>query len=367
MNQHQDLGTIESAVGSEIVVDGKRYINFGGSSYLGMSAQSQVLDAGVAVLRQCGSGVPFPPNHGLILQVHRDVEREAVRFFESQSALYVGSGYYFGLAAIAAIQEQFSAIFFDELSHFALHEAIAASRLVSHAFGHLDAEDLSRKLQQHLRPKERPLVVTDGMYSTFGEIAPVDELVRVAAEYDGRVLVDESHSFGVLGARGRGAAEQHGVPESMIIRGGSLGKAFGTCGGIVLGSNEEIAAVRRTRVGRGASQGLPAGAAMCAASLKYIREHPERLQRLRSNVSYMKSALRGLGLEIQQTIAPVASFVPSGKSPRILKAELMSRGIFVYHSTYIGAGASGVIRCGIFSDHTSEHIDHLVDALRALL
>src|SRR5690606_31879147 len=106
-------------------------------------------------------------------------------------------------------------------------------------------------------------VATDGMFSTLGEIAPLRALWQAVQPYDGRLLVDESHSFGVLGAHGRGAVEHHDMPRSVALSGGSLGKAFGTCGGIIPASAMEVAACRGTPVGRGASAGLPAAAAMC--------------------------------------------------------------------------------------------------------
>jgi 7-keto-8-aminopelargonate synthetase-like enzyme len=107
---------------------------------------------------------------------------------------------------------------------------------------------------------------------------------------------------------------------------------------------------------------------MCAASLEYVRTHPELLQRLRANVRHLKDGLRGIGLDVGESVAPVASFaMPSYEAARSLQARLMSEGVFVFHSTYIGAGDSGAIRCGIFADHTPEHIDHLVASLRRIL
>jgi 7-keto-8-aminopelargonate synthetase-like enzyme len=118
----------------------------------------------------------------------------------------------------------------------------------------------------------------------------------------------------------------------------------------------------------GASTGVPAAAAMCAASLKYVSEHPELLLRLRANTAHLKSGLRSLGLLVPgDDVAPIAAFALPGRSMPALQAELMSQGIFVYHSSYIGAGSGGVIRCGVFADHTSEHIDTLLRALRQLL
>lgn len=360
--------TIESPTGAEIIIDGTRYINFGGSSYLGLSANPQILEAGSAALRESGSGSQFSRYYQIATRAHQEAEFEAAVFFDSPAALYMAAGYYFGLVALAAFREKFNTIFFDELAHYSLREAIAASGLESYSFRHLDAQDLEAKLKRHLPANGRPLIATDAMYSALGEIAPLNELALVMTPYGGRLLVDESHGFGVLGAQGRGAWEHHHLDASSALLGGSTGKALGVVGGIIPASEDEVAAFRSTPVGRGAATGLPAAAAMCASSLRYIRQHPELLQRLRENTSYMKSGLRRLGLTVRDNIAPVAAFTTgSDRSMQILQQRLMYEGIFAFHSHYIGAGAEGVIRCGIFADHTSEHIDRLLEVLERIL
>jgi 7-keto-8-aminopelargonate synthetase-like enzyme len=355
-------------VGAQIVVDGARYVNFGGSSYLGLAALPEILEAGCDALRQSGSGYQFPRHHGMATAAHQDVEREAADFFGTDVALYLPNGYAFGLVAIAALRDIFKAIFFDEWAHHALRDGIAASGLPGHAFRHLDAEDLDTKLKRHLPPGVRPLIVTDGLYSTLGEIAPLEALARVMAPYGGRLVVDESHSFGVLGKSGRGAIEHFGLAPSQVLSGGSTGKALGVLGGLLPSSQADFPALCATPAALGAAGGLPSAAAMCASTLRYLRSHPERLQRLRSNIIHLKSGLRKLGLDILDNMAPVTSFVfGSEESMRQLQSQLMADGIFVFYSTYIGAGACGVIRCGIFADHTPEHLDRLLDALRRRL
>jgi len=361
--------SFDSAVGAEIVLSGRRYISFGGSSYLGLASNNQIIEAGVSALRACGSGAPVPSNHNVTTRALLEVETEARQFFASPHSMYVNAGYYFGLAAMAAVSTHYHAVFFDEFAHYSLHEAIAAGGLPRYSFKHLDMDDLSRQIKQRLGPKQRPLIVTDGLFSTVGEIAPLDELVRIVSAYDGRLLVDESHSFGVLGPTGRGAVEHHALESARLLRGGSLGKAFGTCGGIILAAESDAEPLRGSAVGRGASTGLTAAAAMCAASLRWVGEHPELLLRLRENIRYLKEGLAGLGLAIGgDAPAPIASFsASSGTATRSLQRALMKEGIFVYHSTYVGAAEGGVIRCGIFADHTREHLDTLLDALRRLL
>ena len=241
-------------------------------------------------------------------RAHQDVEAEAAAFFNSEAALYVAGGYYFGLIAISAVSHEFGAIFFDELAHHALREGIVASGLSNWAFRHLDPEDLEGQLKRHLPANAKPLVVTDGMFSTFGEIAPLQDFAHVMASYDGTLLVDESHSFGVLGTLGRGAGEHHDISAASILMGGSTSKALGVMGGIIPASANHVAAYRSTPAGRGAAAGLPAAAAMCSASLKFVRQHPELLQRLRANIAYLKSGLREIGLPVADNLAPVATF-----------------------------------------------------------
>ncbi len=360
---------LESSVGAEIILSGRRYVNFGGSSYLGLASNPHILEAGIAALQAYGAAGPIPRGHGIGCRPLQDVEQSARHFFGSDAALYFGSGYHFGLAAPAVLSEQYDAVFFDELAHFALRDGIGASGLRHRSFRHLDVEDLEHQLRHHLAAGERPLVVTDGLYSTFGEIAPLDRLSQVTAAYDGRLVVDESHAFGVLGATGRGALEHHGMANTAALAGGSLAKAFGTCGGLALGSATDIEAMHATPVMRGAAVGSPATMALCAASLEYVGEHPELLTRLRDNTSYLKSGLRRLGLTLQgDDIAPIAAFaLESGESMQRLQRALLAEGIFVYRSTYIGAGSAGVIRCGVFADHTREHFGVLLEALRRLL
>jgi 7-keto-8-aminopelargonate synthetase-like enzyme len=359
------LRTIESAVGARIVIDGRPCINFGGSSYLGLASNPEILEAGVEALRAWGSGAPLARDQQVVTCAHQDVEREAASYFGTQAALYVSSGYLFGLIAIAAIRERYTTVFFDERVHYSLREAVAGCGLVSHAYRHLDVDDLKEQLARHLSDSGKPLVVTDGVFATFGEIAPIGRLSSLVAEYGGKVLVDESHAFGVLGASGRGAHEHHGVTTPLVLVGGSLAKAFGVCGGIVPASHDEVEVFRRMPAAVGASGGMAAAAAMCAASLRHVRRHPELLLRLRENVTYAKSGLRRLGVDVPETIVPVATFsVGSQETMQRLQHELMRQGIFVYHTNYVGAGAGGVIRCGIFADHTRHDIDQLLGALQ---
>jgi 8-amino-7-oxononanoate synthase len=368
MSMSRPIAAFESPVGAEIVLEGRRYLSFGGSSYLGLASNTEIIEAGVASLRAYGAGAPIPWAHRVATRQLQEVESAAAAFFGREAALYLSCGYHFAFAALSVLRAQFDVVFFDEWSHYCLREAIAASGLESHPFRHLDCEDLGQQIRRRVRAGQRPLVVSDGVYSTFGEIAPLAALASTIEPYAGRLLIDESHSFGVLGDTGRGAAEYHGLPSGVAVIGGSLAKAFGTSGGVIPADADEVRAMRSTPVVNGASLGMPAAAAMCATSLAYVQRHPELLQRLRANTVRLKSGLRRLGLEVPDNVVPIAAFAPSPpKSPRQLKEELLQEGIFVYHTRYIGAVDDGVVRCAVFADHSAAQIDQLLTSLARLL
>lgn len=364
----REVITIHTPVGAEIVLNGRRLVNFGGSSYLGLSSNTEILEAGAEALHRSGAGYQFAREYNIATGAHQAAESEAAVFFNTESAIYLAGGYSFGLVSLAGLKGKFQRIFFDEAAHYTLREGIVASSLPSHPYRHLQAHDLETQLRRHLRGDERPLIVTDGMYSVFGAIAPLDELARVIAPYGGHLIVDESHGFGVLGETGRGAHQQHHLAQTSLTIGGSTAKGLGVVGGLIPANEAEVAAFRATPAYRGASAGLAAAAAMCAASLRYVRRHPELLCRLRFNTRFMKERLRQLGLEVAESVAPIATFTVGSKgSMQGLQKRLFSEGIYVFYTTYIGAGTAGAIRCGIFADHTEEHIERLVDALRRLL
>jgi len=360
---------LESPVGAEIVLEGRKYINFGGSSYLGLSGKPEILEAGVTALRATGAGYVIPRFCAVVSGAHEEVEAEAAAFFGTQAALYLASGYATGLAAISALKGSFQLILYDKLSHYALRDASAASGLPCYGFEHSDPESLADELKRRVGAGQRPLIVTDGLFSVWGEIARVGELAAVAERYDGHLFVDESHSFGILGRHGRGVREYWRLEDyTRVTSGGSLGKAFGCSGGIILGSADHIARLRSTPIGLGASSGSPVNAALCARALAYARRTPSLLLHLRHNTIRMKSGLRRLGLHVGTDEVPIAAFQRnSADSTRQLQQRLMSHGIFVLCAQYVGTDATGVIRCGIFADHTPEHIDFFLDALRSLL
>lgn len=363
-----ELSRISSPSGAHMVVDGRPLLNFGGSCYLGLSSEPELVEAAVAALRAGGPMAQLPRHYGFAQAANLDVEATARDYFDSSGAMYFATGYLFGPIVLSGLAEDYDVAVLDESAHYNLRDGALAAGKPIRTFRHRDAADLARLLREVSAAGARPLVATDGMFATYGSIPPLAAYRDLLAPHKGWLVVDESHSFGVLGATGRGALEAEGVAGHRVLAGGSLGKAFCAYGGLAVGDADTIERLWRTPAARGAASGMACGAAMADASMVFMRRHPERLTKLRQNVAYLKERLEAIGLAVDPGDAPVIAFTcGSAQTMRRLQAELMAEAIFVIYSTYVGAGPDGALRIAAFADHERADIDRLVATLARLL
>jgi 8-amino-7-oxononanoate synthase len=359
---------LQTPAGAEIVVDGRKVISFAASPYLGIAREPSLIEAGVDALRRFGARAFMPPSYGLVTQPHLDVEAEAADFFGTTAAIYLSSGYLLGMTALTGLRARFDVVILDADAHYNLRDAAAASGARVRTFASLDCDALEAELRRAQQESLRACVAVDGMCPTFGTLPRLDVYAELAERFGALLFIDESHSFGTLGATGRGAAEECGLSAGQALRGGSLGKAFCAAGAVIVGSVDEVTPLRSAPCVHGTSAGMVAGAAMAAASLRWVREHPELLIRLRANTKRLKAGLRAMGVELKETPAPLATFLAgSAADMQQLQQRLFAEGLFVLHMRYVGTSPDGVIRCSVFADHTDEHIDRLLEALRRLL
>lgn len=358
------LETIQSPSAARMVIDGRPILNFGGSCYLGLSAQPELVEAGVRAIGQLGSTGQLPRHYNLALAANLEAENAARAFFGTEGAIYYATGYLFGLMAMTALADDYDVAVIDESGHYNLVEGARMAGKPIVTFKHRDAADLASVLDRVASEDKRALVATDGMFATFGTSPPLAEYQRLIDRHGGWLLVDESHSFGSLGATGQGACEMTGISGDRVLRGGSMAKAFCAYGGLTVGSAEAIARLWQTPIARGAVSGMSAGAAMTAASLRYVRANPERLEALRTNAARLKQALRGYGFAVEDNGSPVAAFVHGDAAQmQAIQQALWAQGIFVIYSTYVGAGPEGALRIAAFADHQAEDYERLAEAL----
>lgn len=225
------LRRVESTSGAWVVVDGQPVLSFGGSGYLGLGGNLEIIEAGVKALRSYGVHSQLPRSAGYGQVANLDAEEAARQFFEVDGAMFFATGYMFGLIGVCGLAPSCGAVFLDESAHYSLRDACLASGMPVHEFRHGDAADLALVIARELGDAGRPLVVTDGMFPTWGAIAPLKAYADVLAPRDGWLVVDESHAFGCVGPRGRGAVELAGIARDRVLAGGSMAKATAATAG----------------------------------------------------------------------------------------------------------------------------------------
>ena len=211
--------------------------------------------------------------------------------------------------------------------------------------------------------------MTDGIFPTFGLIAPVPEFLEVLEPYGGYLCLDDSHAVGHLGPNGRGTYDHFGVKSDRCFYAGTMSKAFGGHGGFIPASRAFIEHIKATC---GAYPGAtPSPTPAMAASIKgleIVAREPQRRERLRRNVVRIKTGLKKLGFEVNDNPVPIAAWaLKSAEDMKRVQAELFERNIAIALSKYVGAPAGGVLRASIFSEHTPEQIDRLLDELKRLV
>ncbi len=361
---------MESAPAAETVIDGRRYLYFGGTGYYSLQHHPTLLKAAADALAVYGMhSATFRGGFGTT-PLYVAVEKKAAEFFGTEDAAYIASGYLSNIAGFQALAATvtFDAVFYDSQSHYSLTDFLALLQAPAIAFAHADPDDLRRRLRAHARPGQDILVVSNGVFPLMGEIAPVPAYLEAAAPYEAWVWLDDSHGVGVLGPQGRGTYEHYGLAGERLLFGGTLSKAFGSFGGIIPGPAAFIRTIRAGHVMNGATSPTSSAAAWALTSIDLIRQHPEWRAQLRENARRLKAGLRALGIPVDDSPLPIAAWTldPPEEMDRIQRA-LMDRGICIQRAYYPGAGAGGVLRVVVFSSHTAAQIDRLLGELRELL
>jgi 7-keto-8-aminopelargonate synthetase-like enzyme len=364
---------MESAPGPETIIDGVRYLYFGGTSYLGLAAHPEVIEAGCEAMRRfgmhsattrarCGTNPPV-----------LEVEQRAAQFFGVEDAFYFGSGYVANHIMVAALARGVDAVLLDEAAHFGVAEAAQFAGVPVATFRHRDSADLA-----HVAEKwPRVLVMADAVGPSSGLLAPVREHLRALERRDrALLLLDDAHGLGVLGDHGRGLLDALGLWQDANAIGtrlfvcGTLAKALGGFGGIIPGTREFVQRVRESsHYFDGASAPASAIAGATAKALEIVMREPALRMRLRENALRLRAGLRALGLAVPESgTAHFGVTAGSAANMQRIHDALKSRGIMLpYVSAYTGIPPEGVLRFAVFANHTAAQIDRLLDELRAIL
>lgn len=325
-----NLRTIESPAGAWMVVDGKRVLNMCTNNYLGLANDPRLVQAAKAALDRFGAGPTAVRSIAGTLSLHRELEQAMAEFKNVEDALYVQAGFLANQAALPPLVGPEDVIFSDRLNHASIIDGARLSRAKIIVYEHNDPADLEAKIKEHLPQYRRGLMVTDGVFSMDGDIAPLDQLYEVCERYAVLTMVDDAHGEGVVGRGGRGIVDHFGLHGKFDVEIGTFSKAFGVVGGIIAGKKLIIDYIRqKARPFLFSSAVTPADTAACLAAVRALSESTELVDRLWENTRYFKGEMKALGFDTGQSVTPITPVMLGDvKLAKEFSRQLFERGIF---------------------------------------
>lgn len=361
--------SFDSPTGPEVRIAGRTFTHFGGTAYLDLQRRPELAEAADRAMRRYGlhpatSRIGYGESPPLA-----EAEAEAARFFGTEVAWLLPSGWLGASVLLEAHGGAGDRLFLDREAHYALRDAARLSGRPAVEFESRDPESLRAQVAAEVRPGERPVVLTDGVFPVSGRVAPLAAYAGVLRDHAGALLVvDDAHGFGVLGAAGRGSVEQQGLwGQPGVLVTGTASKALGGYGGLLPGSAAGVSGLQaRSRLFAGSTP-LPAPvAAATAVALRLAREEPGRRDQLARNVREVRAGLRALGLPVEDWPTPIIPIVLSeGAAMQALHDRLREDGVIVpYLARYAGLGPHGALRVAVCATHQPHHVAQLLAALR---
>ncbi len=361
------LRVLESAQGPEVVIQGLRLINLSSNNYLGLTTHPRLLDAMVKATQQWGVGSGAVRTIAGTMTLHEQLEARLAAFKHTEASLVFQSGFSANVGVLQVLVGEGDVIISDELNHASIIDGIRLSKAERSIYRHRDMDDLERHLEKH-RSKRVKLVVTDGVFSMDGDVAPLRQIAGLAEAHGALVMVDDAHASGVLGANGRGTVNHFGLEGRVDLQIGTLSKAIGVLGGYVA-STQVVRdfLIHRARPFLFSTSHPPGVAAACIAAIDVLLEEPGRIERLWSNTRRFKQGLQWLGFDLGSSETPITPVtVGKGELAMGLSDRLFERGVFAQGIGYptVPEGRARV-RTIVTSAHSEAQLDRALEAFEA--
>lgn len=360
----------ESHGGTRVKIAGRSVVMAGSNNYLGLTHDPRVIHAAQQAAARFGAGCTGSRFLNGTLSLHEELEHRLARFLGKEACITSGTGFQTNVGAISALAGREDLIFGDRDNHASIIDGCRLSFGKLLKYRHNDMDDLGRLLEETpISEGGGRLVVTDGVFSMLGDLAPLPRILDLAREHEARVLVDDAHALGVLGAHGRGTGEHFGVQDRVDLVVGTFSKSFACLGGFVAGPADVIEAVKHTsRAVIFSASMTPASVATALACLGIIESEPQRRERLWTNVRRMKRGLQELGLEVIDGGSPILSVVIGDETPTLeFNRLLFDQGVFV-NAVIPPAVPEGMslLRTSYMATHTEEDLDQVLAAFRTV-
>jgi glycine C-acetyltransferase len=350
-------------------VDGKKVLMFCSNNYLGLSNHPKLKAAAIEAVQTHGAGSGSVRPIAGTMDLHVELERRLARFKVAEASLVYQTGFAANAGLIPQLAGKGDLIISDELNHGSIIDGVRLSQADRKVYRHSDPSDLQRVLGESERASpeyRRILIITDGVFSMDGDIAPLDRIAALGAEHGAMVYVDDAHGEGVLGLGGRGIVAHFGLSrEKVQVEMGTFSKAFGVVGGHVSGSRDLVNfAYNKSRTWTLSGSHPPAVVAACIAAIDVLEQEPQLVEKLWENTRYFKKAMRDLGFDIGKSETPITPVMvgESGKT-KMLSSRLFELGVFALPIVYpMVAQGKARVRTIMNAALSKEDIDKAIGA-----
>jgi 8-amino-7-oxononanoate synthase len=355
--------------GPVVEMEGAERVMLGSNNYLGLTGDPRVMQGARDALEAYGTGLTGSRFLNGTTSLHVELERELADWMGTEDCIVFTTGHQANLGTIGTILDQGDTVIVDSGDHASILDGVLQSRAKMRPFRHNRLEKLEKQLERGQEDGGGVLVVVDGVYSMEGDVAPLPEIADLCTRFGARLMVDEAHGAGVLGARGAGASELLGVEDRVDLRMGTFSKSLASCGGFVVGSREVIEYVRiSSRAYIFTAAGVPAAIGAALAALRVVRsaEGPELFARVLENAAYLRTGLRERGFktvdhEIVTPVVPV--LVEDDWKAALLWRALYDAGVFVNVAIHPAVPPGGaLLRTSVMATHDRGTLDRALDA-----
>lgn len=363
---YRELKILESSQTPRSVIDGKEVINLSSNNYLGLATHPKLIEATIKATEQYGAGSGAVRTIIGTMSLHQELEQRLAEFKHTEAALVFQSGFTANTATIPAIVGKGDVIISDSLNHASIIDGCRLSRAEIKAYEHADMNHLEQRLKEAKdQGVGKILVITDGVFSMDGDIAPLPDIVELSQKYGAISYVDDAHSSGVLGANGRGSVDHFGLHGQVDIQIGTLSKALGVLGGYVASSKDLIDwLVHRGRPFLFSTSHPPGVTAALIAALDILLTEPELIDTLWDNTRYFKGKLETLGFDTGKSDTPITPVI-IGEGSRAMKFsdELFNAGVFAQGIAFpTVAKDKARVRTIVTATHSKADLDEAIAA-----
>ncbi|MFH7817504.1 glycine C-acetyltransferase [Bacillus subtilis] len=361
----QDIKQLESMQGPSVTVNHQKVIQLSSNNYLGFTSHPRLINAAQEAVQQYGAGTGSVRTIAGTFTMHQELEKKLAAFKKTEAALVFQSGFTTNQGVLSSILSKEDIVISDELNHASIIDGIRLTKADKKVYQHVNMSDLERVLRKSMNYRMR-LIVTDGVFSMDGNIAPLPDIVELAEKYDAFVMVDDAHASGVLGENGRGTVNHFGLDGRVHIQVGTLSKAIGVLGGYAAGSKVLIDYLcHKGRPFLFSTSHPPAVTAACMEAIDVLLEEPEHMERLWENTAYFKAMLVKMGLTLTKSETPILPILIGDEGvAKQFSDQLLSRGVFAQSIVFpTVAKGKARIRTIITAEHTKDELDQALDVI----